>query len=235
MRIADDHKLDFSDVLIQPKRSTLSSRSEVEVERTFLMPHSGREWRGFPLIAANMDTTGTFEMARALARENAMVALNKHYSADDLVAFLETEDARHSFVTVGTGREDARKLTDVAARTPVERICLDVANGYSEHFVERLKRLREEFPDATIMAGNVVTLRHDGGAGAGRRRHRQGRHRPGLGMHHAPGHGRGLPAALRHHRMRRRRARPQGLGVRRRAAAPCPATCARPMAAAPTS
>ena len=157
MRIADDHKLDFSDVLIQPKRSTLSSRSEVEVERTFLMPHSGREWRGFPLIAANMDTTGTFEMARALARENAMVALNKHYSADDLVAFLGTEDARHSFVTVGTGREDARKLTDVAARTPVERICLDVANGYSEHFVERLKRLREEFPDATIMAGNVVT------------------------------------------------------------------------------
>lgn len=157
MRIADDHKLDFADVLIQPKRSTLSSRSQVDVERSFPMPHGGRAWTGFPLIAANMDTTGTFAMARALARENAMVALNKHYGADDLVAFLETPDARHAFVTVGTGEADAQKLRAVAARAPVERICLDVANGYSEHFVERLKRLREEFAQATIMAGNVVT------------------------------------------------------------------------------
>ena len=157
MRIADDHKLDFSDVLIQPKRSTLSSRSQVDVERTFPMPHGGREWTGFPLIAANMDTTGTFAMARALARENAMVALNKHYSVDELAEFLATEDARHSFVTIGTGRADAEKLQAVAARAAVERICLDVANGYSEHFVERLKRLRGEFPDAAIMAGNVVT------------------------------------------------------------------------------
>ena len=157
MRIVDDHKLDFKDVLIQPKRSTLSSRSQVDIARTFLMPHSGRSWTGFPLIAANMDTTGTIAMARAFAKEGAMVALDKHIGIDDLAAFLAEEDAAHSFVTIGTGEADAEKLTRLAARAPVERICLDVANGYSEHFVERLKRLREEFADATIMAGNVVT------------------------------------------------------------------------------
>ena len=157
MRIVDDHKLDFQNVLIQPKRSTLGSRSEVDIERSFLMPHSGEEWSGFPLIAANMDTTGTIAMARAFAAERAMVALDKHIPDDELVAFLGTDEAAHSFVTIGTSEADFDKLGRIAAAAPVRRICLDVANGYSEPFVDRLKRVREAHPGATIMAGNVVT------------------------------------------------------------------------------
>src|SRR5688572_15388105 len=97
MRIEDGPKLDFSDVLIRPKRSTLGSRAEVDVRRTFRSLHTGSEWTGFPLIAANMDTTGTFAMAKALLLSEAMVALHKHYPVDELVAFFNGNEARNTF------------------------------------------------------------------------------------------------------------------------------------------
>ena len=59
MRIETDVKLDFKDVLIRPKRSTLNTRSAVDVDRAFRFLHTGSEWKGFPLIAANMDVTGS--------------------------------------------------------------------------------------------------------------------------------------------------------------------------------
>ena len=84
MRIDNDVKLDFNDVLIRPKRSTLTSRKNVDLERTFTFMHSGRTWTGVPVVAANMDTTGTFEMARALAEHRMITALHKHYSVEEL-------------------------------------------------------------------------------------------------------------------------------------------------------
>ena len=64
MRVDRDFKLDFDDVLIRPKRSTLSSRRLVDLNRKFEFRHSNETWEGIPVIAANMDTTGTFEMAK---------------------------------------------------------------------------------------------------------------------------------------------------------------------------
>ena len=157
MRIENDPKLDFRDVLIRPKRSTLASRSEVDVHRSFRFAHTGQEWTGFPLIAANMDVVGTMAMARALLKHGAMVALHKHYSADDLIAFFKEETSANAFYSLGTTESDHDKLKAVNAKSPISKICLDVANGYTEKFVDTVKAVRADFPDAAIMAGNVVT------------------------------------------------------------------------------
>jgi GMP reductase len=157
MRIENEPKLDFKDVLIRPKRSTLGSRAEVDITRGFRFLHTGREWTGFPLIAANMDVTGTIPMARALARFGAMVALHKHYPAQELIAFFRSDEARNTFYSLGTAEADWEKFQAVKRETPIGLICLDVANGYTEKFVDMVAQVRDDSPDAVIMAGNVVT------------------------------------------------------------------------------
>ncbi len=157
MRIETDVKLDFKDVLIRPKRSTLNTRSAVDVNRTFRLLHTGSEWKGFPLIAANMDVTGTMSMARALGSHGALTALHKHYLEPDLVKFFAGPDGAHAFYSLGTSAADVKKLAAVARAAPIRFICLDVANGYAEKFLETVKRVREDHPKSVIMAGNVVT------------------------------------------------------------------------------
>ncbi|MFZ4833488.1 GMP reductase [Rouxiella sp. Mn2063] len=161
MRIEEDLKLGFKDVLIRPKRSTLKSRSEVELERTFTFKHSGYSWTGTPIIAANMDTVGTFRMAEVLASFGLLTAVHKHYSVEQWQAFITTHDEpvlRHVMVSTGTSDADFVKLQQILALSPLLKfICLDVANGYSEHFVAFLQRVREAYPNKVICAGNVVT------------------------------------------------------------------------------
>ncbi|WP_426434436.1 GMP reductase [Bradyrhizobium genosp. P] len=157
MHIETDIKLDFRDVLIRPKRSVLTSRSEANIERTFRFLHAGTEWTGFPLIASNMDTIGTFEMAAALSKVKAMVALHKYYPAEHLVDFFRSEASRNAFFTVGSSSADWEKLAAVKAEVAVPMISIDVANGYTEQFLDAVARLRSENPKAVIMAGTVVT------------------------------------------------------------------------------
>jgi GMP reductase len=161
MRIEYDIKLGFKDVMFRPKRSTLKSRSQVDLDRTFKFLHTDTPWTGVPIIAANMDTVGTFEMALALAERNLFTAIHKHYTAKQWETFLANAPSgieNHVSVSTGTGDEDFKKLVEIKNRNPqLKFICIDVANGYSEHFVSFLKRTREQFPDKVIMAGNVVT------------------------------------------------------------------------------
>ncbi len=157
MRIENDPKLDFKDVLIRPKRSTLGSRSEVDVNRSFHFLHAGTQWSGFPLIAANMDVTGTIRMARALKEFGAMVALHKHYPVETLIEFFNSPDSANSFYTLGMAEADHAKFKAVKAKAPIGRICIDVANGYTEAFLKTIAKTRAENPGAVIMAGNVVT------------------------------------------------------------------------------
>lgn len=159
MRIEEDQKLDFDDVLIRPKRSGLSSRSEVHLERGYLMRNSGKVFEGVPIIASNMDTVGTFDMAMALYDFDAVTALHKHYGEDDLIKFLTDHPnmTKSVFLTFGITEADWHKLRTVMERCPVPKICLDVANGYTEQFVAAVRNLRETYPDLVIMAGNVVT------------------------------------------------------------------------------
>ncbi|MBX2876274.1 MAG: GMP reductase [Saprospiraceae bacterium] len=161
MRIETDLKLGFKDVMIRPKRSTLKSRAQVSVDRSFEFLHGGATWTGVPIVAANMDTVGTFEMAEVLAKHGLFTAIHKHYQQEDWAAFLAQapkEVSEFIAISTGTGQGDAQRLAELLAAFPQLRfICIDVANGYSEHFVEFVKRTREQFPDKVIMAGNVVT------------------------------------------------------------------------------
>uniref|UniRef100_A0A671QWI9 GMP reductase n=2 Tax=Sinocyclocheilus anshuiensis TaxID=1608454 RepID=A0A671QWI9_9TELE len=159
-RVDADLKLDFKDVLFRPKRSSLKSRSEVDLQRTFTFRNSKQTYNGIPIIAANMDTTGTFEMAQVLSKHTLFTAIQKHYSLEEWKTFAAShpECLEHVAVSSGSGAADLEKLCSILEAIPlIQYICLDVANGYSEHFVEFVKRVRERFPKHTIMAGNVVT------------------------------------------------------------------------------
>ncbi|PNJ35554.1 GMPR2 isoform 8 [Pongo abelii] len=158
--IDNDVKLDFKDVLLRPKRSTLKSRSEVDLTRSFSFRNSKQTYTGVPIIAANMDTVGTFEMAKVLCKFSLFTAVHKHYSLDQWQEFAgqNPDCLEHLAASSGTGSSDFEQLEQILEAIPqVKYICLDVANGYSEHFVEFVKDVRKRFPQHTIMAGNVVT------------------------------------------------------------------------------
>ncbi|XP_077982355.1 GMP reductase 1-like [Glandiceps talaboti] len=159
-RIDNDLKLDFKDVLFRPKRSTLKSRSEVDLTRSFLFRNSKKEFNGIPIIAANMDTVGTFEMAKTLAKHCLFTTIHKHYSVDAWKEFAENNpDIMENIAcSSGSGKADMEKLSAILDAVPnINYLCLDVANGYSEHFVNFVKEVRGKYPSQTIMAGNVVT------------------------------------------------------------------------------
>ena len=161
MRIEQDIKLGFKDVMIRPKRSTLKSRSQVNLERDFTFLNSHLPWHGIPIMAANMDTVGTFEMALALTKHKLFTAIHKHYTIPEWKDFLKnapTHIEDYIAISTGTGKQDSKKLTAIFKLHPqLKFICIDVANGYSEHFVNFVKKTREQYPEKTIIAGNVVT------------------------------------------------------------------------------
>jgi len=161
MRIENELKLGFKDVMIRPKRSTLKSRSQVSLDREFKFLHSSVTWSGVPIMGANMDTVGTFEMALALAKEKLFTAIHKHYSLQQWSEFMKNAPkniADYIAVSSGTGKNDFKKIGEIFEQNPqLKFICIDVANGYSEHFVSFLKQARNQYPDKVIIAGNVVT------------------------------------------------------------------------------
>ncbi|CAE8624641.1 unnamed protein product, partial [Polarella glacialis] len=159
--IDTDVKLDFKDVLIRPKRSSLASRSQVSIERTFKFKHSGIEVTTVPLVAANMDTVGTFELAEVLAKRKCLTAIHKHYNVEDWkkwVAGSGKDCLPYVAVSIGILQKDTDKCAEILKAVPgIKMICIDVANGYSQSFVNCIKDMRVRWPAHTIMAGNVVT------------------------------------------------------------------------------
>lgn len=157
MRIDHEPRLDFDDVLIRPKRSEAPSRSAIVLEREYTFLNSRATWKGIPIVASNMDTVGTMEMAKALGPE-MMTCLHKYYGETDLSDFFR--DERHqayTFFTVGIKDDEFQMLEAVKERASIRFVCVDAANGYTKFFVDRVKRVREVFPGVTIMAGNVAT------------------------------------------------------------------------------
>jgi GMP reductase len=160
MHIDNEIRLDFKDVLIRPKRSTLTSRSEVDITREYIFKHSGRKYHGIPIIAANMDTTGTMEMAHAFAPHKLSVALHKHYHDDTLAEFFKSlKEPANAFYSMGITKADKDKFERIMQRAKehIAYVCIDVANGYTENFVTFCRKMREDHPHLVIMAGNVVT------------------------------------------------------------------------------
>ena len=164
MRIENDVKLDFKDVLIRPKRSTLTTRSDVDISREFRFRHTGTQYTGIPVVASNMDATGTFAMARALDGHRMSTALHKYYDVGDYVAFFQgLERKSAAFYSLGIARADEDKLEAVMAFAGVGGditivyACIDVANGYTEGFAKFVAKIRGRYPHLVIMAGNVCT------------------------------------------------------------------------------
>jgi GMP reductase len=163
MHIESGTKLDYGDVLIKPKRSTLNSRSDVDITRTFKFPHTGKTWTGVPLMAANMDGVGTFSMAKVLQKHRMMTVMRKHYTVQDWHQCAGGLDWDYIVACTGTNAifdadaADYKLLKLVCEAFPIKHICIDVANGYQQNFIDFCARVREEFPDKTLIAGNVCT------------------------------------------------------------------------------
>lgn len=155
MHIEYDIKLDYSDVLIRPKRSKLESRSEVSLYRNFRFPHSSNMWNGIPICAANMDTTGTVEMANVLGQHGCLTCLHKYVTTEELHKVKYKNCVALSCGLDSVSKENLMKHYNRILWNPF--ICLDVANGYTEKFVDLVKEIREKCKDSIIIAGNVVT------------------------------------------------------------------------------
>ena len=168
MRLEEDLKLDYKDVLIRPKRSTLQSRKQVKLNRKFQFRNyepdfdiGDDHYNGIPIMAANMDGVGTFAMADKLAEGEMFTCLVKTYSVDELIEYFMGPIERSECVamSIGTSASDYYKLEKVKKEcdTRLKYVCMDIANGYSDHFAQHVRKVREEFPDLVIIAGNVVT------------------------------------------------------------------------------
>ena len=159
MRLEHDMKLTFDDVLIRPKRSTLVSRSDVSLSRNFEFRHSKDIWSGVPIVAANMDTTGLFSVARVLQDHGMLTCLQKFYSTRECAhAWGDGIEPGSIAVTCGSTEESFELLQrKLATNDGIRMICIDVANGYREVFLDFVRRVRKEFPDRIVIAGNVAT------------------------------------------------------------------------------
>jgi GMP reductase len=172
MRIDNEVRLDYKDVLIRPKRSTLGSRKEVDLFREFKFrnyqpPFEHENWEeyqynGIPIVAANMDGVGTFEMSDALAHQGLFTCLVKTYSKEELISFFNADEyyrTQRVAYSMGITDDDYNKFVSVYNETQhnIKYVCVDVANGYSERFTHFVKKLRDAYPHIVIIAGNVVT------------------------------------------------------------------------------
>ena len=159
MRIEEELKLDYSDVLFRPKRSTLSSRKDVDLNRTYKFKYSRNEWSGIPIMAANMDGVGELGIADALSADEMITCLTKQHDVKKLSKYKNLKkNYKNIALSIGIKKEDFDNLDKILKEYSFFKfICIDVANGYSEHFSSFLKKVRDKYPTKTLIAGNVVT------------------------------------------------------------------------------
>ena len=165
MRIEPEIKLNYEDVLLKPKRSTLSSRRDVDMTREFKFRHSGETYKCCPIIASNMDGVGTFSMAKVLQNYKMMTTITKTTTLGEWQQAVGSGiKLKYLSVCSGTNKlwtdeaEDYNTMQKVLKSFPdVKFITIDVANGYHTNFSDFIARVRDEYPDKTIIAGNVVT------------------------------------------------------------------------------
>lgn len=161
MKIESEVKLDYSDVLLRPKRSTLTSRKEVELEREFKFYHAKRTWTGVPMMTANMMSSGTFGIAKELAEHKIITTLHKYYTLDDYKEFFKGFDnPDYLGFTIGTRTADMELLKEMIKAKLIDNfafICIDVPNGYLANLLDQVEQIRKLLPKHIIIAGNVVS------------------------------------------------------------------------------
>lgn len=150
---------DFDDVLILPRSSELKSRSEVNLEVSYITKHSKKKISGVPVIVANMASVATINMAKELYNHKMFVALHKFIPGEELVEFLWQKESVYSFVTIGGSDDELTRIQNLSSYKDydIPYICIDVANGYCYSFLDQIKKVRDAFPKSVILAGNVCT------------------------------------------------------------------------------
>ena len=159
MRIEEEIKLDYSDVLFRPKRSTLKSRKDVDLNRKYTFKHSRSSWKGIPIIASNMDGVGEIDVAKKLSSHKLMTALTKQHDINQIGSIYKKNIFFDTIaLSCGTSKDSYNRLNSILKKYPKFKfICIDVANGYSENFSNFVSEVRKKYPKKTIIAGNVVT------------------------------------------------------------------------------
>jgi len=159
MRIEEEIKLDYTDVLFRPKRSTLSSRKDVDLKRTYKFKYSNNEWSGIPIMAANMDGVGELGIAEKMSEFDMITCLTKQHDVKKLKQYKKIKTIyKNIALSIGIKKEDFTRLDELMKEFNfIKFICIDVANGYSERFSKFIKSVRDKYPTKTIIAGNVVT------------------------------------------------------------------------------
>ena len=159
MRIEEEIKLDYTDVLFRPKRSTLSSRKDVNLKRTYKFKYSNNEWSGIPIMAANMDGVGELGIAEKMSEFDMITCLTKQHDIKKLKQYKKIKKIyKNIALSIGIKKEDFTRLDELLKEFNfIKFICIDVANGYSERFSKFIKSVRDKYPTKTIIAGNVVT------------------------------------------------------------------------------
>ena len=159
MRIEEEIKLDYTDVLFRPKRSTLSSRKDVNLKRTYKFKYSDNEWSGIPIMAANMDGVGELGIAEKMSEFDMITCLTKQHDVKKLKQYKKIKTIyKNIALSIGIKNEDFTRLGELLKEFNfIKFICIDVANGYSERFSKFIKSVRDKYPTKTIIAGNVVT------------------------------------------------------------------------------
>lgn len=164
MRIENDIKLDFNDVLLRPKRSMLKSKNDITLQREFTFKYSPHIWKGIPIIASPMDGVGTFSMAKVLQDVNMITAIKDGYSMEEWNQASKYLDFNYIAPRVGTGyafnknAEDYKKLKQILNEFPeIKMIVIDVANFYLQSSTDFLKLLRDDYPLHIVICGNVAT------------------------------------------------------------------------------
>lgn len=154
MKIEPGIKLDFSDVLIHPRRSTLTSRSEVDLEREYYFKHSKQTWKGIPIITSNMSGISSFELYNVLKDYHMITCFHKFYNVEDYPLSLD-----RNYYAISTGIKDAdwEKTSQIIKRLNPLFLVIDVANGYTQRFVETIRRYREAYPNMILIGGNVAS------------------------------------------------------------------------------
>ena len=161
MKIIDESKLDFCDVMIRPVMGNINSRADVNLSRTFKFKHSPKTLTCVPIIAANMDTIGTFAMAKVLQNYQILTALHKFYSVSAISDAIDN-GLNSNYLAFTTGIRDADFIRlEYFKESPISQliniIMIDVPNGYIKAFADNCKKIRKMFPTHIIMAGNIVT------------------------------------------------------------------------------
>ena len=164
MQIINETQLDFSDVLIKPRRSSIDSRSKVDITREYKFKWCPYVIKGTGIMQANMGTIGNFEVSRKMLDKGLFACLHKHHNIDILIKFYKElikrgdDTWRRCLLGIGLRDNGIDKLRQINKELGIQvGIKFDVPNGYIPQVKDKVIELRKEFPEMFIMVGNVVT------------------------------------------------------------------------------